>query len=808
VKQSVAVLMMLLFILGTETVWGQAVGTFTDTGYMAASRYGHTATLLQEGRVLIAGGHSFVPAERRARLISSAELYDPSTGAFTATGDLTTPRAFHTATLLPDGRVLITGGQDDQPPYQSVATAELYDPSTGTFTATGPMVAARRYHSAVLLGSGKVLIISGAEYRGNGGTIDLRAELYDPTSGTFAATGTPVSINPTTGDDYIYPTATLLQDGRVLVTWTSSLAELYDPRAGTFSPTGRMIAGREYEGGTQTLLANGTVLVAGGSAFGAIDSAEVYDPSTGTFRLTGKMTTRRGRHTATLLRDGTVWIAGANQEGWGAHGSTELYDPDTGTFSARGSLATPRYWHTGTLLDNGKVLIAGGIVGELSTTTSAEISAGLAAPVPVFPLEGIVTENRRPRLQVHNVPIIGVGAVTYRFEWSDRRDFQPGRRTGFKDNVPEGGRGDTAHEIPEDLAPNTLHYWRARATSTQLVNGTEAPVTSEYSQVRSFTTPNIGVISGIKIPLMAPVSGFRAASIIAVASAPNTDRGVAAWPSNLVATASGSGVVLTWIGPPGATPVRYAISGGTAPHTSTLPVIVTADASNRYTIAALPPGSYYFTVFAILADGLGPPSDEAAVVAGGSRSASGPPSGALAVIEGGYITATWTPAPGVGALYHVEIGHWPGLADAAVLTTTEPSVTYRAGDATSYLRVREVRGPTVSAPSNEVSVVAPSMCTAPPLNPILLPVSTTNGETTISWLPGSGPRADHYRVDGTGPSGPTKMTSLGTGTSLTARLEPGTYAIRVTAINTCGASAASNQYTFTQPNVVRGPARH
>ena len=695
---------------------------------------------------------------------------------------------------------MITGGQDNR--AESLGTAELYDPSTRKFTATGTMVAARVYHSAVLLGSGKVLIVSGAAFRGIGATIDLRAELYDPASGTFAATGTPVSINPPTGDEYIAPTATLLQDGRVLVTWTSSLAELYDPRAGTFSPTGRMIAAREYEGGTQTLLANGTVLIAGGLAFGAIDSAEVYDPSTGTFRLTGRMTTRRGRHTATLLRDGTVLIAGANQEGWGALGSTELYDPDTGTFSARGSLATSRYWHTGTLLNDGQVLIAGGIVGELSTTTSAEVyTAGLAAPVPVFPLDGIVTEHLRPRLQVHNVPVAGAaGTMTYRFEWSDRRDFQPGQRTGFKDNVPEGG-GDTAHEIAEDLAPNTLHYWRARATGTQMIDGTAARVTSGYSQVRSFTTPNIGVISASRIPLMAPMSGVRAASSSAEASAPNADRGVAAQPSNLVATASGSGVVLTWIGPPGATPVRYAIRGGTAPHTSTLPVIVTADASNTYTIPALPPGSYYFAVFAILADGLSPPSDEAAVVAGGSWSASGPPGGALAVIEGGYITATWTPAPGVGALYRVEIGHGPGLADAAVLTTTQPSVTYRAGEATSYLRVREVRGATVSAPSNEVSVaVASAICTAAPLDPVLLPVSTTMGETTISWLPGGGARADHYRVEGTSPAGRTTMTSRGTGTSLTTRLEPGTYSIRVTAFNACGASAASNEYTFTQPN--------
>ena len=230
---------------------------------------------------------------------------------------------------------MITGGQSlNQFDEGDVGSAELYDPTTGTFTATGPMVAARLYHTAVLLGSGKVLIISGAEWQSRDTTIDLRAELYDPANGIFAATGTPASINPPRGEEFIQPMATVLQDGRVLVTWTSTLAELYDPRAGTFSPTGRIIGIRTYQGGTQTLLADGTVLVAGGSSDGAIDSAEVYDPSTGTFRLTGKMTIRRYRHTATLLRDETLLTTGGNQEGWGALDGSELYDPDTGTFSA------------------------------------------------------------------------------------------------------------------------------------------------------------------------------------------------------------------------------------------------------------------------------------------------------------------------------------------------------------------------------------------------------------------------------------------------------------------------------------------
>jgi hypothetical protein len=188
-------------------------------------------------------------------------------------------------------------------------------------------------------------------------------------------------------------------------------------------------------------------------------------------------------------------------------------------------------------------------------------------------------------------------------------------------------------------------------------------------------------------------------------------------------------------------------------------------------------------------------------VAVGSQSASGPPSGALAVEDGGYITATWTRTQVFGPLYEVEIGRGPGQADVAVLTTTEPSVTYRAEAATHYLRVRAVQGAMMSAPSNEVSVsVASPTCTARPQSPVLLPVSTTNGETTISWLPAGGELADHYRVDGTALAGAVRKTRRGSGTSLTATLKPGAYTIAVTAMNNCGASETSNLITFTQPD--------
>jgi hypothetical protein len=270
-------------------------------------------------------------------------------------------------------------------------------------------------------------------------------------------------------------------------------------------------------------------------------------------------------------------------------------------------------------------------------------------------------------------------------------------------------------------------------------------------------------------------------------------------PSHVVAAASGSGVVLTWIAPPGQPPLRYAISGGTAVHEANLPVVVTPDASTQYTIPALPPGTYHFTVSAITSDSLSAPSSEAAVVVSGSALASPAPSGAQVDADAPHVTATWTPAPLAGTLYQVEIGEEPGLA-SGVLTTIEPSITFRPDAPPHYFRVRAVRGAMISAPSNEVFVSgAPPRCAAPPAPPILLPVSTTDGETTTSWLPGRGPLATHYRVDGLGPDGRMTLASHRSGTSLTATLEAGAYTLHVIAINECGESATSNSVSFRQP---------
>jgi N-acetylneuraminic acid mutarotase len=261
--------------LASAEVYDPVSGTWTATGAMDTGRYSYSATLLRDGKVLVAGGSSSTVFG-----LATAEVYDPVSGTWTATGAMSIGREGHTATLLRDGRVLVVGGRSSTrcAVHQSCAlgSAELYDPISGTWTATGRMVAllSDRY-SVTLLADGKVLVAGGQEISGNHGA-SASAELYDPQSGAWTATGAMIE----TRMDH---SATLLADGRVLVIGGGGAPglddaprspELYDPASGTWSATASMLAAG---GHTATLLPDGKVLVTGGTD----GSAELYDPGSG-----------------------------------------------------------------------------------------------------------------------------------------------------------------------------------------------------------------------------------------------------------------------------------------------------------------------------------------------------------------------------------------------------------------------------------------------------------------------------------------------------------------------------------------------
>jgi N-acetylneuraminic acid mutarotase len=326
-----------LLVLCLMTSLTASAQSFALTGSMHTARSAHSATLLNNGQVLVAGG------EGNAGILSSAELYDPATGIWTVTGSMTTPREAHSATLLPSGQVLVAGGLVAS--GSVTATAELYDPSTGKWTATGSMSNARDGQGVALLPSGEVLVAGGV---GTAGAL-RSAELYDPSSGVWTKTGSLNAARSTA--------ATLLADGEVLMAGGSGrTAEIYSN--GTWTYTSQMV--NSHGGMREASLDTGNALAYGGTNLSSY-AGEVYNPSTNVWTEAHNLGVRPPSGPLTALNNGDVLLCGGVDSYHDFNPNGYLYVASSNAWTGGAArMKVVRSAHAATLLQSGDVLISGG----------------------------------------------------------------------------------------------------------------------------------------------------------------------------------------------------------------------------------------------------------------------------------------------------------------------------------------------------------------------------------------------------------------------------------------------------------------
>lgn len=342
--------------------------TLSPTGSMQNPRASHTASLLRDGSVLIAGGFAGSGFERRPYI--STELFDPATGAFHSGPDMTVPHSGHAAVTLKDNRILLVGGWSGASGVTS--TAEIYDPTRRLFSPVGNMAVARGECTATLLQDGKVLVTGGVDHNERALS---SAEIFDPRANSFSSAASMMVARS-------QHTATLLRDGTVLITGGGSCdcpsktvyraVELYDPSVGKFIPVGSLSSARYKH--TAVLLEDGKVLVAGGSDArdwrGLLSSAELYDPSSRSFQPLPPMNASRFKfpHAALRLHSGDILIAGGAP-------FAEIFRPNERAFvTVTGGFEAAHYFASATLLDDGRVLVVGGYsqgAGGLPATSRA-----------------------------------------------------------------------------------------------------------------------------------------------------------------------------------------------------------------------------------------------------------------------------------------------------------------------------------------------------------------------------------------------------------------------------------------------------
>lgn len=357
---------------------------------MATPRAGHTATLLADGRVLVAGGLPAQLGDTRA-YFASVEIYDPATGRWATVAPMGRGRVNHTATLLKDGRVLVVGGLQTGADGGELAGAEIYDPRADRWTTVAPLHEGRTSHTATLLADGRVLVVGGANYLSSP---IASWEIYDPASDRWATSAYPGGL----GDG---STALVLPDGRVLLVGGGTPATddpsptlRYDPAANAWESQSPLAPGRFSAGVAQ--LPDGRALVAGGAEKRVpqggdgpvgppLASALRYDPAADRWSPAASLATARMSATLVTLASGQILAVG----GFGGEGalaglaSAERYDPAADRWVGVGQMQTVRFGHTATRLADGRVLVVGGYnSGGGTATASAELYTDGAAAAP------------------------------------------------------------------------------------------------------------------------------------------------------------------------------------------------------------------------------------------------------------------------------------------------------------------------------------------------------------------------------------------------------------------------------------------
>ena len=339
---------------------------FCETGSMAVGRHNHSVITLGNGKVLVAGG---AVNPDNSGVLASAELFDPASHTFSIVGSMNVARADFTMTLLPNGKVLVTGGFND---ISLTNTAELFDPTTNTFSLTGAMTIRRAEHTATLLPNGKVLIAGG---NSNGLVTVASAEIFDPATNTFTASAQAMSTVRQTHHADVLPNGQVLINGGFDGNGNPlASSELYDPLADTFTLTGNMNTARGNH--ASTLLYTGKLLVAGGLAtingtLARTTSAELYDPASGTWNVTGSMVMARGHYFTTTLSDGTIFIPGTAVLPGG--NNADIYDPSTGTFRLSANFTAVQTGAHEGILPDGTVLLASGVDINIAAVPNSEI---------------------------------------------------------------------------------------------------------------------------------------------------------------------------------------------------------------------------------------------------------------------------------------------------------------------------------------------------------------------------------------------------------------------------------------------------